>query len=224
MNCIIIGLSNFGIELAQQLTDLGHEVLGIDADINKVNLYKDKIKNTICLKIDGEQAAQSLPLKDADVVFVTIRKDLGASVLIVATLKQAGAKRIIASSISGLHSTILQAMGITEIIQPEKEYADYFAQKIDIGSSSFSYKVADNYFIYEASLPASFTGRELKDIAFEKDFGMKLVAIKHLSFASGKSSGKYEIIEKPEENYTVAEKDIFILAGKKRNYIKLMKG
>ena len=30
MNCIIMGLSHFGVALAQRLTAMGHEVLGID--------------------------------------------------------------------------------------------------------------------------------------------------------------------------------------------------
>ena len=53
MNCIIIGLSNFGIALAQRLTDLGHEVLGIDKDIDKINEYQNSIKNTISLNINS---------------------------------------------------------------------------------------------------------------------------------------------------------------------------
>ena len=66
MKCIIIGLGNFGMALAQRLTAMGYEVIGVDKDIEKVNLYKDSIKNTISLDINNEQAAKNLPLKDAD--------------------------------------------------------------------------------------------------------------------------------------------------------------
>lgn len=222
MNYIIIGLSDFGIELAEQLTDLGHEILGVDSDINKVNTYKDNIKNTICLNIDGEQAAASLPLKDADAVFLTIRKDLSASILTAAILKQLGVKRIIAVSVSDLHTTVLQAMGISEILRPEKEYATFFAQKMDLGTTTFSYRITDNYFVYEIHLPQEFTGRLLKDINFESDFGLKLVAIKYIA-DNRKSYNKYEVIDKPEESYAVRENDIFVLAGKKRDFKKLLK-
>ena len=118
MNCIIMGLSHFGVALAQRLTAMGHEVLGIDMDLHKINEYKDSIKNTICLNINNQQAIQTLPLKDADIIFVTIRKDIGASIQAVALLKQYKARRIIACSISDIHTTILKAMGITEIIRP----------------------------------------------------------------------------------------------------------
>lgn len=50
MKCIIIGLGNFGMALAQRLTAMGYEVIGVDKDIDKVNLNKDSIKNTISLE------------------------------------------------------------------------------------------------------------------------------------------------------------------------------
>lgn len=218
MNCIIIGLSNFGIALAQRLTSMGYEVLGVDSDLDKVNTYSDSIKNTICLNVNNEQAVKTLPLKDADIVFVTIRKDVGASVMAVATMKQHGVKRIIACSISALHSTILQAMGISEIISPEKEYADFFATKTELSTSIFSYKISDNYFIHEMKLPEAFIGRQLKDIQFEKDFSIKLIAIKRPLTSGQKSIGKYELIDKPAEDFVVGQDDIFFLAGKQQYF------
>lgn len=59
MKCIIIGLGNFGMALAQRLTAMGYEVIGVDKDIDKVNAYKDSIKNTICLNLNNEQAARN---------------------------------------------------------------------------------------------------------------------------------------------------------------------
>lgn len=58
MKCIIIGLGNFGMALAQRLTAMGYEVIGVDKDIEKVNLYKDSIKNTICLDINKRTGCQ----------------------------------------------------------------------------------------------------------------------------------------------------------------------
>lgn len=222
MNCIVIGLSNFGIALAQRLTNLGHEVLGIDKDIDKINEYQDSIKNTISLNINNREAIRTLPLKDADIVFVAIRKDVGASVMAVATLKENGVKRIVACSISELHSTILKAMGITEIVRPEKEYADFFALKIELTTSVYSYMVTNNYFIYEMKLPAPFIGRQLGDVEFEKNLGLKLIAIKHPLQEDGHSKIKTELIDKPDNDFVIGPEDVFILAGHPHNFQNLM--
>lgn len=222
MNCIIIGLSNFGIALAQRLTDLGHEVLGIDKNIDKINEYQNSIKNTISLNINSREAIRTLPLKDADIIFVAIRKDIGASVMAVATLKENGAKRIVACSISDLHSTILKAMGITEIVRPEKEYADFFALKIELTTSIYSYMVTPNYFIYEMKLPAPFIGRQLGDVEFEKNLGLKLIAIKHPVNGEEHGKNRLELIDKPENSFIVGQDDVFILAGKPKNFQTLL--
>ena len=79
MKCIIIGLGNFGMALAQRLTAMGYEVIGVDKNMDKVNAYKDSIKNTICLDLNNEQAVRNLPLKEADLNIVTLGKDAGRS-------------------------------------------------------------------------------------------------------------------------------------------------
>lgn len=218
MKCIIIGLGNFGMALAQRLTAMGYEVIGVDKDIDKVNANKDSIKNTICLNLNSEQVARNLPLKDADLNIVTIGKDAGASILTVAILKQMGARRIIARAISSLHKTILEAMGIFEIIQLEKEYAEFFATKTELTTLIYSYQVSPDYFIYEMKLPASFVGRRLKDIQLAKDFSLKLIAIKHYARDEEKGYLRMELLENPSDDFVVGLNDIFIMFGKHNRF------
>ncbi len=221
MKCIIIGLGNFGIALAQRLTAMGYEVIGVDKDMDKVNGYKNSIKNTICLDLNNQQAARNLPLKDADLSIVTLGKDIGASILTVAILKQNGANRIIARAISDLHKTVLEAMGISEIVQLEKEYAEFFATKTELPSSIYSYQITSDYFIYELKLPSPFIGRKLTDIQLEKDFNLKLIAIKHYARDEEKGYLRMELIETPDENFIVSTNDIFILFGKRSRFRSL---
>ena len=223
MKCIIIGLGNFGMALAQRLTAMGYEVIGVDKDLEKVNAYKDSIKNTISLDLNNDQAARNLPLKDADLNIVTLGKDAGASIMTVAILKQNGARRIIARAISDLHKTVLEAMGITEIIQLEKEYADFFATKTDLVSLIHSYQVSPDYYIYEMKLPEVFAGRRLGDIELEKDFSLKLIAIKHYARDEEKGYLRMVLIENAGEDYVVQNNDVFILFGKKNRFRSLSK-
>ena len=108
MKCIVFGLGNFGLALSQRLTKRGNEVLGVDSDISKINLYKDSITNTVALDVKNEQALQTLPLTEVDVVFVVFGKDFGTSLFVIALLKQFGVKRIVARAISPVHKVILK--------------------------------------------------------------------------------------------------------------------
>lgn len=207
--------------LAQRLTAMGYEVIGVDKDIDKVNANKDSIKNTICLNINNEQAARNLPLKDADLNIVTLGKDAGASILTVAILKQNAAKRIIVRAISELHKTVLEAMGISEIIQLEKEYADFFATKTELSTLIYSYQVSPDYFIYEMKLPTPFIGRRLKDIQLERDFSLRIIAIKHYTHDEEKGYLRMELLETAPDDFVVNVSDVFVLFGRRNRFRNL---
>ena len=216
MKCIIIGLGNFGMALAQRLTAMGYEVIGVDKDIDKVNAYKDSIKNTICLNLNNEQAARNLPLKDADLNIVSLGKDAGASILTVAILKQNGAKRIIVRAISTLHK--MQKLLTTMHEELEKEYADFFATKTELTTLIYSYQVSPDYYIYEMKLPPAFVGRRLGDIKLEKDFSLKLIAIKHYDRDEEKGYLRMELLEEVSDDFVVNANDVFILFGKRNRF------
>lgn len=50
MNIVTIGLGNFGASLAKTLTSMGHEVLGVDNDLSKVEYRKEMHLKIIALK------------------------------------------------------------------------------------------------------------------------------------------------------------------------------
>ncbi|MFD2513241.1 NAD-binding protein [Pontibacter locisalis] len=100
MKFIIIGLGYFGSSLSIKLTDMGHEVIAVDKDLEKVTMYKDRITHTGALDATSIQALSTLPLRETDVVLVGIGEDFGASVMAVANLKQLQVKKLIGRAIS----------------------------------------------------------------------------------------------------------------------------
>ena len=217
MKCIVFGLGNFGLALSQRLTKRGNEVLGVDSDISKINLYKESITNTVALDVKNAQALQTLPLLDVDVVFVVFGKDFGTSLFVIALLKQFGVKRIVARSISPVHKVILTSMGITEIVNPEWEYADFFATKVELGTTIDSYVVDDDHLIIEWEVHSTFVGRKLEDANFEEEFGLKLVALKRYDAKADKTL----VMDNPPADLVFTTKDVFVLFGQPKNFRKL---
>ena len=119
MKYIIIGLGNFGSSLATTLCSQGHEVIGIDKRENIVQELKDSLTTTMCIDSTEEQALRQLQLFEMDAVVVAIGEDWSASIQTTALLKKIGVKRIIGRSISQLHKTIIEAIGVSEILNPE---------------------------------------------------------------------------------------------------------
>lgn len=177
MKFIIIGLGNFGTSLAEMLTQQGHEVIGVDSSIETIEGIKDRITQAICMDCRHQSAVKNLPLKDADIVIVTIGEDEGANLLTTALMKKMNVARLISRSVSPIHETILEAMGITEIVRPEEEAAGRWARKLTSSGIVDSYELTDQYGIIKAKVPARFTGKTILEIGFNKIYNVIVLAI-----------------------------------------------
>lgn len=178
MKYIVIGLGNFGLVLSTRLTELGHEVIGIDRDMTRVEQYKDKITSTICMDTNDSHSLGMLPLDGCDAVVVAIGEDFGSSVMTAAHLKHMGVKRIIGRAINELHSTVLSAIGVTEILTPEKDSAERFAKKIQLTGVIDSFQLSDTCAIIEAPVPQAYWGDTIEEVDLENRFKVKLVTVK----------------------------------------------
>ncbi len=172
MKYIVIGLGNFGSMLATKLTKMGNEVIGIDSDMQKVESHKESVTYTICLNATDQHTVAGLPLKDTDVVINAIGEDMGASILVTASLKNLNAKRIISRAINQLHVSILQAIGIDEIIHPEEESAARLARKLSLAGIVDSYELNRDFSIVEAALPKQYVGMTLEEIDFRRKYNI----------------------------------------------------
>lgn len=131
MKYIVIGLGNYGGVLAEELSAMGHEVIGVDSNVHHVELVKDKIVTAYIMDSTDEHAISSLPLKDIDCVIVAIGEDLGASVRTVALLKKKGTRHIMARALDDVHKMILDAFGLEHILTPEKDAARALARLLE---------------------------------------------------------------------------------------------
>lgn len=226
MKYIIIGLGNFGSSLAQKLTQTGHEIIGVDNNMDKVEAYKEKITYAICLDCRDQQSANHLPLKDTDVVIVCIGEDEGANLMATALMKQNKVKRLISRAISPLHETILEAMGIEEIIHPEEETAERWTKKLTMKGIVDSFSLSPEYSIIEARVPEKFTGKNLAQINSIKNFGVlilttiKIIESQNILGAS-RNITKVQGVASSE---TVLEKDdILVMYGKIKDIEQFLK-
>jgi len=177
MKYIIIGLGNFGASLAERLTKKGHEVIGVDNKMGKVEALKERISHTICLDCTDAQAVTHLPFNDTDIVFVAIGEDEGANIMSTALMKQFKAKRLISRAMSPLHQTVLEAMGVDEIVHPEEETAERWAKKLHMRGVIDSFELTANYNIIEATTPPIFIGKTIQEIGFRKNYNIVLLTI-----------------------------------------------
>ncbi len=177
MKFIIIGLGNFGASLGLELADMGHEVLGVDRNMEKVELLKHRLPEVQCLDASHKMAYANLPIDKVDVVIVTIGEDEGSSILTTALVMKEKPKRLIGRSISDLQNEVLKAMGVQEIIHPEQEAAKHLAQTLSNKSVINSFEISDDYAIYEIKVPAHLVGKTIGEVDFRNRYDINIVTI-----------------------------------------------
>jgi trk system potassium uptake protein len=177
MKFIIIGLGNFGSSLATRLVAMGHEVIGVDQEMNKVETMKGKLTHTLCLDCSDQQAITNLPLKETDVVVVCIGEDEGANLMTTALMKKMNVKRLISRAVNPLHETVLDAMMIEEIVHPEEETAERWANKLDLPGIVDSFELSREYSIIEVVVPERYVGKKLGEIKFRRNYSILLLTV-----------------------------------------------
>ncbi|MBA4152821.1 TrkA family potassium uptake protein [Flavobacterium sp.] len=220
MKIIIFGLGNFGMSLALSLTETGNEVIGVDKQMDKVNLIKDKISHAVCMDSTNELAYESLPLKDADKVVVGIGENEGAAIITTAIIKKLSNVKIISRALSPIHDTVLEAMGIYSIIHPEQESADRLTKQINFKTTLENYQLDNNYTISEVRSKPEFHGKTLHELNSIDKYHLNVVTIirkKEKTNLIGKKSIVKETIGLPTPETIIFEDDILVVFGENKN-------
>jgi trk system potassium uptake protein TrkA len=174
----VIGLGRFGSAMAATLSELGHEVIGIDGDEERVRRLADTITHAVQLDATDEQALRAAGIRDVDVAVVSIGENIESSLLVVMLVKEIGVKSIVAKAVTPLHGRILERLGVSRVIFPERDMAIRVAHSLVLPNVIDYVELSRDFSIVEVPAPESFVGRTLKQLELRPRLGLTLVAIK----------------------------------------------
>lgn len=181
----VIGLGRFGSALATTLSELGHEVVGVDVSEDRVRALADLITLAVQLDATDEKALLGAGIKAVDVAIVSIGENIESSLLVVTLLRELGIERIIAKAVTPLHGRILEKLGVTRVIFPERETAIRLAHGL-INPNVLDYiEFSKEFSIVDVTAPPEFIGRTLRDIGLRARFGLTTIAIKRFPPTGG---------------------------------------
>lgn len=213
MRYLIIGLGIYGSNLARDLVDMGHEVIGADVKENVVQSLKDVLTTVYHVDSTEPTALSALPFKNVDLVLVTIGENFGASVKTVALLKQYGAPHIYARAIDPLHQAILEGFKVDRILLPEQHAASDLAREMMLGTDVVTMDVADGVFVVKFTVSEYMVGKRYASIysGIEKT---RLVAVtrctEHYGLLHVKTHTQ-ELVDTDSEDLTVQSGDQVVL-------------
>lgn len=175
---LLIGLNKFGNMIAKRLHDLGHQVLAVDRNEERVNAVLPLVTDAQIGDSTKEAFLRSLGINNFDVCIVTISSDFQSSLETTYLLKELGGKLVVSRAETDEQAKFLLRNGADEVINPEKQIAEWAA--IRYGSNHIlDYISIDNdYAIYEVSVPKDWVGKSIGQIDIRKRHGITIMALK----------------------------------------------
>jgi len=146
---IVIGLGVFGATIARELTRLGHEVLGIDSDEQRVDRLADEITHAVIADVTDENSLIELNAGSYDTAVVAIGRNVEATMLATLQLRELGVKKVWAKALTNQHHRILERLGATRIIAPEFEMGVRISQELNYPMVHDYLGLDDDYFIVD---------------------------------------------------------------------------
>jgi trk system potassium uptake protein TrkA len=202
---IVIGLGNFGSGVAESLYAKGHDVVALDTDESKVDRIGPRVSRAVAG--DGRQrdVLERVGGDDADAAIVSTGSDLAASVLTTMALRDLGVPLIYAKVVSRDHARIMDQLGVTETIFPERESALRLAERI-VTTEVLNYvEIGKGFSMQELAVPEHWIGKSLRELELPRRRRVSVLAVHDVLHDT--------LTPLPDPDAPLKESDTIVVAG-----------
>lgn len=207
----VIGMGRFGLSVATALSNMGLDVLAIDADEHRTQLVANLVTDAVSADSTDEEALRALGIRNFDVVVVAIGEDIQASILTTLILKDLGSPLIVVKAQNELHGKVLQKIGADKVIYPERDMGLRVAHHLTSPNVLDYIELSDEYSIVEMRVSAEMVGKNLIELDIRARFGCNVMAIKR--------GARMNISPSAAERLTAD--DVLVIVGEKNDLTKL---
>ncbi len=207
----VLGLGRFGRSLAKSLEDMGHEVLGVDANEEIVDEMSEVLTNAVQANVQEENALRQLGITNFDVVVVSIGGDIQASIMTTMLLKEMGVPYIVCKVTTDLHAKIVSKLGADRVIFPERDMGIRLARSIANSDILEFIELSSEHSMLEIHTPQDWAEHTIIESNVRARYGIYIVAIRRGD----------EMIVTPGPSETLHKGDILIVIGSNDQLEKL---
>jgi trk system potassium uptake protein TrkA len=210
---IVIGLGIFGFNIAKVLYENGLEVIAVDK--NKDVIQKIREFSTKAILADGtdKEVLESIGIQPDNVAIISFGDDLAASTLITLHLKEMKVKSIIVKAPNEDHKRVLERVGATEVIIPEREIADKVAKSF-LSPNVLDYiPLSEGYTVCELVPPSTFMGKTIGDLHLRSKYHIEVIAVREIL--------PDRLTMVPRADFLVKDSDVLVVIGKEEDINKV---
>ena len=210
---VVIGLGIFGFNIAKDLYENGFEVVAIDKNKEVIQKIRDFSTKAVLADGSDREVIESIGIQPDDVVIISFGEDLAASTLITLHLKEMKVKTIIVKAPNEDHKHVLEKVGATEVVIPERAMADKVAKSL-ISPNVLDYiPLSEDYTISELVPPASFFGKTIGELHMRSRYHIEVIAVREML--------PERLTMVPHADFVIKDSDILVVIGKEKDIQKI---
>jgi trk system potassium uptake protein TrkA len=210
---VVIGLGIFGFNIAKDLYENGIEVIAVDKDKEVIQKIKDFSTKAVLADGTDKEVIESIGIQEDDVVIISFGENLAASTLITLHLKEMKVKNIIVKAPNEDHKHVLEKVGATEVIIPERAMADKVAKSL-ISPNILDYiPLSEDYTISEIAPPASFMGKTIAELHLRSKHHIEVIAVREML--------PERLTMVPRAEFVIKDSDVLVVIGKEKDIQKI---
>jgi trk system potassium uptake protein TrkA len=208
----VIGMGRVGASLVKTLDSLGHDVLGIDCDEDRIQDLSDELPGASLVAADAteDSVLRDLGLDRFDGAAVVIGESIQGSVLVTLILKDLGVPMIFSRANNDLHARVLDRVGADHVIQPEKEFGEFLARQMSLPGIQDYLDLGQDEALIEIEVPREWVDKSLADLQLHRKKDLTVLAIKGVN-----KGGTL-----PQPDTPLQKGDILVVGGPKRELDK----
>ena len=178
-NVLLIGLGRFGRNLAEELNELGHQIMAVDVNEELVNECMPFVTNAQIGDSTKPEFLRTLGIDNYDICYVTISGDFQDSLETTSLLKEMGAKFVVARAERSVQEKFLLRNGADAVTYPEKQVAKWAAIRYCSNNILNYIEIDEEYSVVEVPAPKSWVGHSILELDVRNKYGINILGIKN---------------------------------------------
>ena len=185
-NILLIGLGRFGRHIARQLNQMGHEIMAVDINEERVNKVLPFVTNAQIGNSTDAEFLDSLGIGNFDICFVAIGGDFQNSLETTSLLKELGAKLVISRAERDVQEKFLLRNGADKVVYPEKQVAKWASIRYTDDHILDYMEVDASHAIFEVEVPYEWIGKTVGGLDIRRKYDINILAVKNEGEVSSK--------------------------------------
>ena len=187
---LLVGVGNFGKHIARKFNELGHEVMAIDQDEERINDVMSLVTSAQIGDSTNEDFLRTLGVDNYDVCIVTIGGDFQSSLETTSLLKELGAKKVVSRAERDGQAKFLLRNGADEIVYPEKQLASWMGIRYSADHILDYIELDGEHAIFEVTVPKEWIGMTVGQLDIRRKYNINIMGIKN--------NGKFSVSIMPD--------------------------